>query len=71
MQMITTARAISRLKFSQFIGLLLAIAVAQTIYWYGIDLYVFKAPPRADLAKLASPTLTLQKAGRQPRCPGQ
>lgn len=67
MQMITTARAISRLKLSQFIGLLLAIAVAQTIYWHGIDPYVFTAPPRADLArievshtelaKLASPTL--------------
>lgn len=67
MEMSEAGRAPRWVTLPQLIKVLLAIALAQAVYWYGIDRYVFNAPPRAGLsriaisqtevAKLASPTL--------------
>ncbi len=61
------ARASTRVNLSQLIKLLMAIGLAQAVYWYGIDRHVFQAPPRAELsrievshseiARIAAPTL--------------
>ena len=67
MELEETARGSMRVNLSQLIKIVLAIVLAQAIYWYGIDRYVFQAPPpaglarieitRTELAKLAKPTL--------------
>lgn len=67
MELEETARGSMRVNLSQLIKIVLAIVLAQAIYWYGIDRHVFQAPPpaglarieitRTELAKLAKPTL--------------
>ena len=61
MELAETARGSMRVNLSQFIKLVLAIALAQAIYWYGIDRYIFQAPPPAELAKIELTGVELAK----------
>lgn len=57
------AQAKWRVNLSQFIKIVFAIALAQAIYWLGIDRFVFQAPPRADLARIEISRTELAKLG--------
>lgn len=59
-----TARDMPSAKLSQLIRILLAVVLAQVLYWYGIDRHVFQAPPRAELASIELTRTEIAKLGQ-------